>query len=71
MEGLTRLDELEELADLRIEPTRRAEVDTVGGLVMAELGRLPTVGDEVSIAGRRLRVESLDGRRIAAVRLIA
>ncbi len=71
LEGLTRLDELEELADVQIEPTRRAEVDTLGGLVMAELGRLPSVGDEISIGGRRLRVESLEGRRIAAVRLIA
>jgi CBS domain containing-hemolysin-like protein len=71
LEGLTRLDELEELANVRIAPTRRSEVDTVGGLVMAELGRLPSVGDEVSIGGRRLRVESLDGRRINAVRLIA
>ena len=42
----------------------------VGGLVMAELGRLPNVGDEVSIDGARLRVEALDGRRVSAIRVL-
>jgi putative hemolysin len=70
LDGLTRLDEFEELTDVRIDPGRRAEVDTLGGLVMAELDRLPQVGDEVAIDGARLRVEALDGRRVATVRLV-
>lgn len=48
---------------------------TVGGFVMAALGRLPSIGDEVLVAGSAddgepeggwtLRVLALDGRRIA------
>jgi CBS domain containing-hemolysin-like protein len=70
LDGLTRLDELEELTAVRVPARRRAEVDTIGGLVMAELGRMPNAGDEVAVDGHRLRVEALDGRRVAAVRLL-
>jgi Mg2+/Co2+ transporter CorC len=41
----------------------------VGGLVMAALGRIPAPGDEVAMAGAKLRVERVDGRRVACVRL--
>jgi putative hemolysin len=47
------------------------EVDTLGGLVFAHLGRRPRVGDQVSLgSGYDARVESLDGLRIARVRLV-
>lgn len=71
LDGLTRLEEFEELTEVRVPPSIRAEVDTVGGLVMAELGRVPDPGDEVALDGHRLRVVALDGRRVAAVRLLA
>jgi CBS domain containing-hemolysin-like protein len=70
VDGLLRIDELEELQGVRVAPAVRAEVDTVGGLVMATLGRLPRVGDEVQVDGRTLRVEALDGRRVATLRLL-
>jgi CBS domain containing-hemolysin-like protein len=70
LEGLTRLSEFEELTGLRVDGATRSEVDTLGGLVMAVLDRIPRVGDEVGVAGRRLRVEALDGRRVAAVRVL-
>jgi CBS domain containing-hemolysin-like protein len=38
--------------------------DTIAGFVVARLGRLPAVGDEVEAAGWRLQVAALDGRRI-------
>ncbi|HEY6595353.1 MAG TPA: hemolysin family protein [Asanoa sp.] len=41
--------------------------ETVGGFVMARLGRLATVGDEADAPGWVLKVLSLDGRRIARV----
>ncbi|MEJ3742115.1 hemolysin family protein [Actinomycetes bacterium KLBMP 9797] len=48
--------------------------ETVGGYLMARLGRLPAAGDEVTVAapdgaagGWRLRVLDLDGRRVARV----
>jgi CBS domain containing-hemolysin-like protein len=45
-------------------------VDTLGGLVMFQLGRVPALGDQVRIEPWLLRVEALDGRRVAVVRLV-
>lgn len=42
--------------------------DTAAGFVMSELGRIPTIGDEVAVEGGFLRVERLDGRRIDRLR---
>src|SRR5207245_7812421 len=47
LDGLTRLDELEELADIRLDESAHAAVETVGGLVMAVLGRMARQGDEI------------------------
>ncbi|GAB3615973.1 hemolysin family protein [Okibacterium endophyticum] len=44
--------------------------ETVAGFVMSELGRLPLIGDEVSIDAGTLRVERLDGRRIDRIRFV-
>jgi len=40
------------------------EYTTVAGYVMARLGHIPVVGEEVQFAGGRLRVVSMDGRRV-------
>ncbi|GAA5193169.1 hypothetical protein GCM10023322_54530 [Rugosimonospora acidiphila] len=45
--------------------------ETVGGLVMARLGRLPEVGDEVRLESCRLVVAAMEGRRVARVALLA
>ena len=42
-------------------------IDTIGGFVFGELGRVAKVGDEVSIEGGRFRVASIEGRRIRRV----
>jgi CBS domain containing-hemolysin-like protein len=67
LDGLVRLSEFEELTGLHLD-TRDHEVDTLGGLVMQRLGRMPAVGDEVRLDGWLLRVEELDGRRVARLR---
>lgn len=41
---------------------------TLGGFVFARLGRLPRIGDKVSIPQGELEVVAMDGRRVAAVR---
>jgi CBS domain containing-hemolysin-like protein len=46
------------------------EVDTLGGVVMHRLGRIPSVGDEVRLEGWLVRVEELDGHRAARVRVV-
>jgi putative hemolysin len=70
LDGLTRLAEFEEIAGVQLAESIHEEVATVGGVVMERLGRIPEVGDEVTVVGRRLRVEALDGRRVARVRVL-
>ena len=45
-------------------------VDTLGGLIYNELGRVPTVQDEVTIGDVRLTVLSVAGRRIKKVKAV-
>jgi len=70
LDGLMRLDEFEEVADITLDKDLHEQVDTLGGLVMVSLNRIPQVDDEVTVSGRTLRVEQLDGRRVEAVRLL-
>jgi CBS domain containing-hemolysin-like protein len=44
--------------------------ETVGGFVMAVLGRIPVVGDEISVRGWIVRVARMDGRRVDRLRFI-
>jgi CBS domain containing-hemolysin-like protein len=41
-----------------------AAYETVGGFVMAQLGRVPEVGDVVRVPGWSLQVSRMDGRRV-------
>lgn len=43
---------------------------TLGGYVFSALGRLPRVGDRTSVTGADLEVVAMDGRRVAAVRVL-
>ena len=43
------------------------EVETLGGLVLARLGRLARVGDVIDFGGRRIEVARVRGRRILRV----
>jgi CBS domain containing-hemolysin-like protein len=67
--GVLRPDELEETTGLEV-PEGPA-YETLGGLVMSELGRVPDVGDLVEIDGVALRVEAMEGRRVERVRVRA
>lgn len=42
-------------------------VTTLGGLIVAHLGRLPAIGDQVRLGNLLLTVESMQGRRVAWV----
>ncbi len=46
------------------------EYDTLGGLVMAKLGRIPKVGDEVEYKNLRIRVKEVEGSRIKTLLII-
>lgn len=64
--GILRPDELLERTAIAV--PENGDYETVAGFVMAELGRLPVVGDEVAIEAGTLRVQRLDGRRIDRIR---
>ena len=43
------------------------DFDTMGGLVLGQLGRAPEVGDEVKLDGHLLRVDEVDGSRVSQI----
>jgi CBS domain containing-hemolysin-like protein len=66
--GLMRPDEVRDRTDIDV-PDGPA-YETLGGFLMAGLGRIPVVGDEVTVEGALLRVERMDGRRVDRIRLV-
>lgn len=58
---------LDELSASLGAPFTRDEVSTVGGLIYAELGRVPRPGEELRLEGFRLVVEQVVRRRISRV----
>jgi CBS domain containing-hemolysin-like protein len=65
--GLMRPDEIRRELGVRVPES--ADYDTLGGLVMDSLHRVPAAGDVVDAAGLRLEVLEMDGRRVDQVRL--
>ncbi|MHA7262626.1 hemolysin family protein [Arthrobacter sp. TMN-37] len=65
--GMLRPDEVTEQIPLLTVPDDPG-YETVGGFMMAELGRIAAVGDRVPVPGGTLEVERMDGRRIDRVR---
>jgi CBS domain containing-hemolysin-like protein len=65
--GLWRPDEVRERVGAGV-PDGPA-YETVGGFVMAALGRVPEVGDHVSVPGWRLEVVDMETRRVDRVRV--
>jgi len=66
--GMFRPDELME--KLAIEVPEDGSYETIAGFLMAQLGRVAQVGDEVRIESGVLRVERMDGRRVDRIRFI-
>ncbi|MCB9452726.1 MAG: HlyC/CorC family transporter [Anaerolineaceae bacterium] len=64
--GATRLDELEPYMDLG-DDERIEEVDTVGGLMVANLPLPPQIGGKVTINNITFRAEAVDGLRVERV----
>lgn len=63
--GMMRPDELKEMS---IPIPEDGAYETVAGFLMSQLGRIPSVGDEVSLEVGSLKVERMDGRRVDRVR---
>jgi putative hemolysin len=68
VDGQVALDAFERLLDLRPVPVQgRIHYNTVGGLVMDVLGRIPSVADHFEWRGYRIEVMDMDGHRIDKV----
>jgi CBS domain containing-hemolysin-like protein len=65
--GLWRPDEVR--SRVGVEVPDGPAYETVGGWVMATLGRVPLVGDEVEVDGWSVRVVDMDGHRVDRLRL--
>jgi magnesium and cobalt transporter len=64
--ALTRIEEFNEAFGTRFSDE---EADTIGGLVLHELGRMPRRGEAVQIGGLELKVTRADRRRIETLRV--
>ena len=65
--GSTRPDELTYLAGLVVPDD--GPYETLGGLLMLSLGRIPEAGDRIEVADVELTVEAMEGRRVSSVRV--
>jgi putative hemolysin len=68
VDGLMRVDELKELLDLEILPgEERVAYQTLGGLVMAVIGEIPSTGQSFDLQDFQFEVIDMDGRRVDKV----
>ena len=65
--GSWRIDEVERDSGIALP---RGDYDTLGGLLMAHLGRVPVVGDALDVDGARLVVRGVEGHAVAQVELV-
>ena len=64
--ALTRIEEFNDVFDTRFSDE---DADTIGGLVLHELGRMPRRGEAVELGGLELKVLRADRRRIETLRV--
>ena len=60
---------IDELSEMFHVPIKKNDFDSIGGFIINELGRIPSVGDNVRVNGISLKVLSVAGRRIKKVRV--
>ncbi len=60
---------LDEVNDLIRASLPEGDWDTIGGLLLSELGHVPTEGEKVEVGGWQLTAQRVQGRRIGRVRL--
>ncbi|WP_433508229.1 hemolysin family protein [Pseudonocardia halophobica] len=64
--GLMRADEVDEATGFRMP---EGDYETLAGMVLERLGRIPDVGDDVAVDGWRVTVMRRDRNRVAELRL--
>ncbi len=66
VDGRCNLDDFAEFTGVELPD---GPYETAGGFLMAQLGRLPEIGDRVSVGAHVLQVLEVDGRRAARLRV--
>ncbi|MEJ3651692.1 hemolysin family protein [Actinomycetes bacterium KLBMP 9759] len=66
LSGLLRADEVNDATGFHMP---EGEYETLAGLVLARLGRIPDVGDDITVDGWRLTVMRRDRNRVAELRI--
>jgi putative hemolysin len=66
VDGLLNLDEFAEQTGIELP---EGPYETAAGYVLAALGKLPQIGDQVRVARHTITVTELDGRRVARIRV--
>lgn len=66
VDGRTRLDELADKIDL---PEKIYEVETIGGLLVSQLGRVPEAGERFQMGSLRITVLEATAKRVESLRL--
>jgi len=66
IEGGTEIREVNRLFGLDLDD---ADYTTIGGLLFGTLGRLPNVGDRVTVGGAAFEIVEMDGRRVGKARV--
>jgi CBS domain containing-hemolysin-like protein len=66
--GTAQLDDLEHTLEVKFD-VEEGEVTTIGGYLMAKLGRVPLPGDSWTLVDYKIDVIAMDGPRVVTVRI--
>ena len=69
LDGGARLDHITDTIGVNLTPDGAEGIDTVGGLVLKLLGRVPKAGERVSVSGATLKARRMSGARVRQVEL--
>ena len=67
VDGLLSIEEVNKELGLSLQDSN---YDTIAGFVLGHFNRIPEIGDVIEIEGLRIRVEEMDGRRIARLEVV-
>lgn len=67
LDGMMHIDDVCSVTGLYLPESQRGDFETLAGLLLQTLGKLPAIGDTVRIGGMRFEIVDMDGRRIDRV----
>jgi len=59
-----RAEDLEDLLNISLP---KGDFDTVGGLIITELGRIPVQGERILVGGLDMHIQEADPRRVIRI----